>query len=77
MDALLEEQPTPEPPGDWIDDPIPPYDSLTPEQLDSLNQAYRDQRAQLRSWIIDNMLEEESSIHETFSMTAIMTSPTF
>ncbi len=68
VDALLEEQPTPDPPGDWIDDPTPPYDSLTPEQLDSLNQAYRDQRAELRSWIIDNMLEEETSIHETMTL---------
>ena len=68
VEALLEEQPAPEPPGDWIDDPIPPYDSLTPEQLDSLNNAYRNQRAGLRSWIIDNMLEEETSIHETMTL---------
>ena len=52
VDALLEEQPVPDPPGDWIDDPLPPYDSLTPEQLDSLNNAYREQRAETRSWII-------------------------
>ena len=68
VDALLEEQPVPDPPGDWIDDPMPPYDSLTPEQLDSLNNAYREQRAETRSWIIDNMLEEEASIHETMTL---------
>ena len=68
VDALLEEQPVPDPPGDWIDDPLPPYDSLTPEQLDSLNNAYREQRAETRSWIIDNMLEEEASIHETMTL---------
>ena len=68
VDALLEEQPVPDPPGDWIDDPLPPYDSLTPEQLDSLNNAYREQRAETRSWIIDNMLEEQASIHETMTL---------
>ncbi|MEC7926602.1 MAG: DUF1800 family protein, partial [Candidatus Neomarinimicrobiota bacterium] len=68
VDALLEDQPAPEPPGDWINDPLPPYDSLTPEQLDSLNNAYREQRAETRSWIIDNMLEEEISVREMMTL---------
>ena len=66
VNALLEEQSAPEPPGDWIDDPYP--QDLTPEQQDSLNQAYRDQRAELRSWIIDSMLEEGISVQETMTL---------
>jgi uncharacterized protein (DUF1800 family) len=68
VSSILEDDSMPDPPGEWINDPFPNYDQLTQEQIDSLQNAYQLQRAEMRSWLIDLMLEDETNIREMMSL---------
>ncbi len=68
LSSILEDYSLPDPPGEWIYDPFPNYDELTPEQVDSLQNAYQQQRADMRSWLVDLMMEDETNIREMMSL---------
>tara|TARA_B100000315_G_scaffold260807_1_gene325638 strand:+ start:29331 stop:31013 length:1683 start_codon:yes stop_codon:yes gene_type:complete len=68
LNTLFSELSAPEPPGEWIDDPIPPYDELDAEALDSLINAYSTQFGEMRSWWIDLMIGDETTIREVMAL---------
>lgn len=69
VSAILSDLDLPEPPGDWINDPFPPiYEDYTPEQIDSLFNAYGMQFRQMRSWLLELMVAPETNIRESMTL---------
>lgn len=65
VDYLLREIAQPDPPGEWTDDPIPPYvEEYTPAQIDSLIEAYQSQTRELMDWWTDRLFYHDLSIEE-------------
>lgn len=65
VDYLLREVETPAPPNNWVDHPFPQnYNQFTPEQIDSLTEAYFTQTRELIDWWNDRFFYHNLSIEE-------------
>ena len=57
----LSAEPNPSPPGEWVDHPVPDYQSYTDEQKDSLLAVYDVQAIELYDWWIDQIYYNPTS----------------
>lgn len=65
LDQLLSDGTTPSPPGDWATHPFPEnFNNFTPDQVDSLIEAYYYRFDVMRSWWIELILQDGISARE-------------
>ena len=68
VEYLLRDISSPEPPGDWVNHPIPDYQNYTDEQKDSLLNVYQIQGIELGYWWIDQIFYNPTSITEQMTL---------
>ena len=68
VEYILRDVDQPNPPGDWVNHPIPDYQNYTNEQKDSLETAYDNQGIELGEWWIDQIFYNPTSITEQMTL---------
>ena len=68
VEYILRDIPRPDPPGEWINYPIPNYQDYTQEQIDSLLNSWVSQQTELGEWWINNMFYNSTQITELMTL---------
>ena len=68
VEYILRDIQNPAPPGDWVNHPLPDYQSYTNDQKDSLDTAYENQGIELGDWWIDQIFYNSTSITEQMTL---------
>ena len=68
VDYLLRDIPSPSPPGEWVNYPIPNYQNYTNEQIDSLFMSWENQQIELEYWWVDNLFYHSTNITELMTL---------
>ena len=68
VDTILADQDQPEPPGDWVTEPPPQFDSLTQEEIMELLQTYYQRQFELIGWWMKRMATQPLSIVENMTL---------
>ena len=68
VDYLLRDIPSPNPPGEWVNYPIPNYQNYTNEQIDSLFMSWENQQIELEYWWVDNLFYHSTNITELMTL---------
>lgn len=67
VDYLLAPEPLPEPPGDWVFEPLPDFRNLTPAEQDAIIEEYRYRGEYLRVWWAEHIIENQVGLTETMT----------
>ena len=58
----------PEPPGDWVDEPAPQWDTLTEEEVQELIEQYNEWMWDMGYWWMKGMMRNSVNIHEMMAL---------
>ena len=58
----------PEPPGDWVDEPAPQWDTLTEEEVQELIEQYSEWMWDMAYWWMKGMMRNSVNIHEMMAL---------
>jgi uncharacterized protein (DUF1800 family) len=59
---------SPEPPGDWVNEPAPQWDALTDEEVMALFEQYFEWMWEMANWWLIRMTRNELNIRETMTL---------
>tara|TARA_X000000368_G_scaffold415692_1_gene407966 strand:- start:2833 stop:4461 length:1629 start_codon:yes stop_codon:yes gene_type:complete len=68
VNYLLREISSPNPPGEWVNYPIPNYQDYSNEQIDSLFISWQNQQTELEYWWADNLFYHSTNITELMTL---------
>jgi hypothetical protein len=68
VQSLLEEQSLPEPPGIWVNEDLPNWNSLSTAERNEIIQSYYNRMNQFRRWWCERMMNESINITETMTL---------
>ena len=66
--ALFTPLDSPEPPGDWVNEPAPQWDALTDEEVMALFEQYFEWMWEMANWWLIRMTRNELNIRETMTL---------
>ncbi len=68
VSSLISTQSQPEPPGEWVNEPAPQWDALTPEEIEALIEQYNEWMWGLGYWWMKGMMRNTVNIQEMMTL---------